>query len=155
MAVIVFFLTILTVSLPSVTQNIEKSFLQNKAKGLYELFSERSFINISLPEPISFSDQLSNQQAYFFFQRLFSSYSTFEFYPESQSFPPEAKNKYIFKARWSFKNKKNNNQYVFYLSFYLKREITSASYSLPLDLLKADRQNAKDWKIVEIKAEKI
>lgn len=155
MAVLVFFLTILTASLPSVTQNIEKSFLQNKAKALYELFSERSFLNISLPEPISFSDQLSNQQAYFFFQRLFSSYLTFEFYSESQTFPPEAKNKYIFKARWSFKNKKNNNQYVFHIFFYLRREKASPSHYLLPSLLNLDHQTAKEWKIVEIKAEKI
>lgn len=111
---------------------------------LYRHFSSRSFINIALPEPISFSDQLSNQQAYFLFKKIFSSYLTFEFYSESQlSSIPEQRN-FIFKARWSFRNKKNKNQYVFHIFFYLTIENTQKN---------EDSKNR--WKIIEIKAEKI
>jgi len=69
------------------TQNIEKSFLQNNPKILYSLFSSKSSVNISLPEPISFSDQVTNQQAYFFFRKIFTSYTTFEFFAEEE--PPD------------------------------------------------------------------
>ncbi|UCC41831.1 MAG: hypothetical protein JSV96_12620 [Candidatus Aminicenantes bacterium] len=129
--------------LPSTIQDIEKAFLQNNPKILYSLFSSRSSINISLPEPISFSDQLSHQQAYFLFKRTFSSYATFEFYSESKlPASPEIRN-FIFKARWSFKDKKTNNQYVFHIFFYLMDEASKKSEKLK-----------SNWKIIEIKAER-
>lgn len=135
------------------TDAIEMSFLQNNPKMLYELFSSRDSIHISLPEPISFSDQLSNQQAYFLFRKIFSSYLTFEFYSESELPSEIEENYYIFRARWSFKNKKNNNQYVFRIYFYLVKEIGSQGRNSLLSP-KHDRLS-NDWNIIEIKAEKI
>jgi len=136
-------LTIFVSTLPATTQDIEKAFLQNNPKMLYALFSSHSSINISLPEPISFSDQLSNQQAYFLFQRTFFSYTTFEFYSESElPSSPEIRN-FIFKARWSFKDKKTDNQHVFHIFFYLMDESSKKSEKLE-----------RDWKIIEIKAER-
>lgn len=155
MAIIICLLTILSPLLSTTTQDIEKSFLQNNPKMLYKLFSSKSSINISLPEPISFSDQLSNQQAYFLFRKIFSSYLTFEFYSESELPLLPEKEHFIFKARWSFRNKKNNNQYVFHIFFYLTNEKiqeTRASSQFPLEKNKNFRN---DWKIIEIKAEKI
>lgn len=120
---------------------------------LYELFSSRSSIHISLPEPISFSDQLSNQQAYFLFRKIFSSYLTFEFYSESELPLEIEENYYIFRARWSFKNKKNNNQYVFRIYFYLVKEIGLQGRNSLLS--PKDDRPSNDWSVIEIKAEKI
>ncbi|MFC2165738.1 hypothetical protein ACFLT2_12190 [Acidobacteriota bacterium] len=125
------------------TQNIEKAFLQNNSKLLLTLLPQKSHINISLPAPISFADQVSNQQTYFLFKKIFSSYSTFEFYSERQK-PVIQSDRIILKARWSFKDKKNNNQYVFNIFFYLKR----------IEVL-VNKQKKNVWKITEIKAEKI
>jgi hypothetical protein len=110
---------------------------------LHSLFPPQSHINISLPEPISFSDQVSNQQAYFLFQKIFSSYTTFEFYSENQPTSIEEKSA-IIKTRWSFRDKKNRNQYVFNIFFYLIK--------LPS---KAKGKTGEAWKITEIRAAKI
>ena len=126
--------------LPSTTLNIERAFLQNDARMLHSLFPPQSHINISLPEPISFSDQVSNQQAYFLFQKIFSSYTTFEFYSENQPASIEG-NSAIIKTRWSFRDKKNRNQYVFNVFFYLIK--------LPS---KTKGQSSDSWKITEIRA---
>ncbi len=145
-------LTVLVSLLPTTTQNIEKAFLQNNPKILYSLFSAKSSINISLPEPISFSDQLSNQQAYFLFKKIFSSYTTFEFYSEKE-LPSDLENQnFIFKARWSFRDNKNNNQYVIYVFFYLIKEKNSDP-SFRQSLKNENPKNS--WKIIEIKAGKI
>ena len=123
------------------TQNIEKAFLQNNPKLLYSLFSSKNHISFSLPEPISFSDQLTDQQAYFFFKKIFSSFSTLEFYSENPTMDFEGAN-YIHKARWSFKDKKTRDLHVFHIFFYL----VGASQS--------ENSNQRNkWKITEIKAE--
>jgi len=146
--------SILSSLLSTTTKNIENSFLQNNPKMLYSLFSSTNYLTISFPEPIVFSDQLSNQQAHFLFQKIFSSYATFEFYSESDLTIHIKKESFIFKARWSFRNKKNNNQYVFHIFFYLINERfqkTRASPSLP----RKKPESFKDiWKITEIRAEK-
>ena len=136
-------LTFITLTLPTTTQNIEKAFLQNNSKLLLELLSVQNPINISLPEPIYFSDQLSNQQAYFVFKNIFSSYSTFEFYSERK--PQDSVNtKHIYQARWSFRDKSNNDQYLFYIFFYLIEETSTDK-----------KKTGTDWRITEIKAKKI
>lgn len=144
--------TVLVSLLPTTTQEIEKAFLQNNPKILYSLFSTKSSINISLPEPISFSDQLSNQQAYFLFRKIFSAFTTFEFYSEKE-LPSEPENQnFIFKARWSFRDNKNNDQHVIHVFFYLIEEKITAS---PLRQSLKNENSKKTWKIIEIKAEKI
>jgi hypothetical protein len=77
---------------------------------------------------------LSPQQAFFFFRQVYDAYSTFEFYADTELPVLAKENSLIFKARWSFKNRKSNNQYVLQVFFYLLKD--------------------KDWKITEIKAEK-
>jgi hypothetical protein len=148
----VFLLTIVVSLLPATTQDIEKAFLQDNPKILYSHFSTQSSINISLPEPISFSDQLSNQQAYFLFRKIFSAFTTLEFYSEKEV-PSEVENQnFIFKTRWSFRDNKNNDQYVIRLFFYLIIEKNDVSRLG----LRPKNENLKDsWKIIEIKAEKI
>ena len=136
------FLFFSTQSAPT-TSNIEQAFLQNDPNLLYSYFPENTKISISLPEPITFSDLLSNQQAFFLFKKIFSSFSSLEFYSvDTPLFFNE--NRCIYQARWSVKNKRNNNQYGFHIFFYMdKVEDMSNTYS----------QNI--WIISEIKAEKI
>ena len=127
---------LLTLSLFSPTEkSIERAFFQNDAKLLYALVSPRNQVNISLPEPISFSDQVSSEQAFFLFRQIYSTFLTFEFYADIELPVIAKKNGLIFKARWSFKNRKSNNQYVLQVFFYLVKDA--------------------GWKITEIKAEKL
>lgn len=134
---------LLTLSLISqTTRTIEKAFFQDDPQLLFSLLSAQGHINISLPEPISFSDQMSPEQAFFFFRQIYATYSTFEFYGDSD-LPVLAKGgSFIFKARWSFKNKRNNNQYVLQAFFRLIREQPPPRGG-PLI----------PWRITEIKAE--
>lgn len=134
---------LLTSSPSTATQSIEKAFLQNNSKLLFSLFPEKTYIPISLPQPLSFSDIASSQQAYFLFEQIFSSYSTFEFYPESQS-SSSPEESFIFKTRWSFKDKKSRNQYVFHVYFLLLKQVN-----------KEKDQPEESWKITEIKAERL
>lgn len=136
-------ITIFFLNSTATVQNIEKAFLQNNPTILYNLFSEGSHINISLPEPIFFSDQLSSHQAYFMLKKIFNSFETFEFYSDKQPFSPE-EGHLIVKARWSFRDKKNNDQFLFHVFFYLKSQDTRNS-----------EESGTVWKITEIKAEKI
>lgn len=136
---------LLTLSLLSqTTRTIEKAFFQDDPRLLYSLLSSQGHIHISFPEPISFSDQISPQQAYFFFRQIYATYSTFEFYADSE-LPVLAKEKsFIFKARWSFKNKKNDDQHVFQVFFHLIREKPPGRGTLQ-----------HPWRISEIKAESL
>ena len=136
---------LLTLSLLSqTTRSIEKAFFQDDPRLLYSLLSTQGHVHISLPEPISFSDQISPQQAFFFFRRVYATYSTFEFYADSE-LPVLAKaESFIFRARWSFKNKKNDNQHVFQVFFHLTRERPPDGGNPLLP-----------WRITEIKAESL
>jgi len=125
------------------TSDIEKSFLQNNDKMLFALFPENGYINISFPDPISFSDQISSQQAYYLFKNIFSSFSTFEFYSELP-FKAANENSFILKTRWSFRNRKNRHQYVFQVFFYItKLEDPS------------NEPGKHQWQITELKAAEI
>jgi len=127
----------------SVSNKIQRAFLQNNPRMLYSLFPSGYHVNFSFPEPISFSDQLTDQQAFFLFQKIFSSdYLTFEFYSLSEAGELQNGNQ-IYKTRWSFKDKNNNNQYVFHVFFLLRKMKNSA------------KNNQEKWKIIEIKAERI
>lgn len=137
---VILLLSIFSTILPLTTQNIERAFLQNDARKLYSLFPPLSHINISFPEPLSFSDQVSNQQAYFLFKKIFSSYETFEFYTENDPTSIEEQSA-ILKTRWSFRDKRNRNQYVFHVFFYLIKLPPSE-----------EDETGEVWKIIEIKA---
>ena len=125
----------------SITANIEKAFLQNNPRLLYPLFSTVQPVHISLPAPISFSDQFSGEQAFFLFQRLFRTYTTFEFFPDTNVLRSPEKGRIIFQARWSFLSK-NKNQYVFQIFFFIRSQPGSSGLG-------------DSWKITEIKAEKL
>jgi hypothetical protein len=125
------------------TRAIERSFFEDRPALLYALFADQGHVNLSLPEPISFSDQVSSEQAIFVFRRLYRTYATFEFYADSE-FPILARdNGFIFKARWSFRNRANNNQYVFQVFFYLSKAQGAAGDGRSL------------WKVTDIRAERL
>jgi len=126
----------LTLLFSATAQNIEQAFLQNSPKKLYSLLTTQSNINISLPQPISFSDQLSNQQAYFLFRQILSSYTTSGFFSDQQP-SSTSDNSFIIKASWSFKDKKNT-MYKFLVFFYFINETKNGI--------------KKEWKISEIRA---
>jgi hypothetical protein len=127
---------------PQSTVDIERAFLQNNPELLLPHFPMNRYVLISFPEPIDFSDILTDQQAFLFFKKVFSSFTTFEFYTESLPGQPDG-NYFIFKTRWSFRNRKNKNQNVFLVFFFLTKEPSSDKRGLP------------EWIITEIKAEKI
>ncbi len=123
----------------STSQNIEQAFLQNSPRMLHSLFSTQSSVNISLPQPISFSDQLSNQQAYFLFRQILSSYTTSGFFSDQQP-SSTSENSFIIQARWSFKDKKDK-MYRFFVFFYFINESKETRNGIK-----------KEWKISEIRA---
>jgi hypothetical protein len=132
------FLAILTPS--SAVQRIERAFLQNRASLLLELLPREGRINLSFPEPILFSDQISDQQTYFFLNNVFKTFTTLEFYPDRQT-PPKNGSRYIFKARWSFQDK-TNNLYPLNVFFHLV-------------LTEATPGSERRWIITDIRAETI
>ena len=103
--------------LSQTTRAIERSFFQNSPAVLHSLLTQRGHINISLPEPFSFSDQISSEQAFFFFRKLYRTYATFEFYADAELPILIHERSTIFKARWSFRDKANNDQYVLQVFF--------------------------------------
>jgi len=124
------------------TQDIERAFLQNNPDLLLPHFPHHKHVMISFPDPIDFSDQMTDQQAFLFFKKIFSAFATFEFYTESFPLRPEG-NHFIFQTRWSFRNRRNKNQNVFMIFFSLTKEPSPEKRGLP------------EWIITEIKAEKI
>lgn len=147
----IFVLSLILSLLAVPTKTIEKSFLQNDPRVFYELLPSDSRINISLPDPISFSDQISSQQAFFLFQQIFSAYTTFEFYTEGDTPYFVEEGGVILKARWSFKNNKTSDQYVLQLFFYLARANDRTQRAEPAKL----RTRQAGWIIAEIKAAEI
>lgn len=135
------------VSIPA--QNIEKSFLLNDVRQLHSQLSHETRLSIYLPEPLSFSDQVSDEQAFFLFQRIFRRYVTLEFIPEQRIFQAQPQGPIIIKARWFFTDAVNNNRYALRIYFLLQPE-TAAAVTRP-DL----RRTPSPWRIIEIKAEKI
>ena len=133
---------ILTLSFISqTTRTIEKAFFQDDPSLLASLFSTRAHIHVSLPEPISFSDQMSPEQAFLFFRQVYATYSTFEFYGDSDLPLLVKGTSFIFKARWSFRDNKTNDQYVLQAFFRLIREPPRRG------------SPRSPWRITEIKAE--
>jgi hypothetical protein len=126
------------------TRSIERAFFQDDPSILYSLLSTRNRINVSLPEPILFSDLLSREQTYFLFRRISSAYSTFEFYADLDQPVLLKERSCIFKARWSLRNKKDFNQEVLQVFFYLILEKEPKGQRPP-----------GSWRIAEIRAERL
>lgn len=140
--VVSFFLPLSLTLLTLTSRNIERTFLQNNAASLAALCEPESAIQVSLPEPIGFSDVLSPGQLKVFFEQLFARWPTFEFFIESPLplFLPG--DRWFIRARWSFLEKKSLKQYVFRIYFQVK-------------MTERLRRRGAEWRIIEIRAEKI
>ncbi len=131
----------LLLSLPApVTNPLERAFLQNSAAILAQILTAEGSIPVSLAEPLSLADQLSPEQAYLVFRRIFAVYKTTEFFvaPGLSAFPGRAGG--ILKARWSFRNQRTGNTYPMRVFFYLAPEAGPGGRVL---------------RIIEVRAEKL
>lgn len=136
------FLLSLVISLSSsFTENVERSFLQNNPGLLFPLLGPGEPVHVSLPPPISFSDEISSEQAFFLFRKIFRTYTTFEFFPEQGAVRGFEGGSFIFRARWSFLSR-NRNQHVFLIFFYVRARPGAS-------------EPEKLWTISEIRAEQL
>ncbi len=146
-----FFIALLISSLvafvPSVTRDIGRACTANSAGALTRLLSPTAGLHVSFPDPISFSDRLSPEQAYFLFERIFAVHRTFEFVPERELTLVPGKPGFIFKARWSFRDIRNDNPYLFRVFFYIMPRPRAPAAGEP--------SSRSRWEIVEIKAERL
>lgn len=133
--------------IPSLIHDIGAACAANSARGLTRLLSPTAGLHLSLPDPISFSDRLSQEQAYFLFERIFAVHKTFEFVPDPELTLVPGNPGFIFKARWSFRDTRNGSPYLFRIFFYVTPR--------PRAPKAADRSPRSDWEIVEIKAERL
>jgi hypothetical protein len=138
----------LLLSLPvPITKPLESAFLQNSPEILEGLLTTGGNIPVSLPDPLSLADQLSPDQAYLVFKRVFSVFKTTEFFVDPGLTTLPGRPGGILKARWSFRNQKTGNQYPVRVFFYVIPEPASpGSFS---------GTRGSVLKIVEIRAEKL
>ena len=116
---------------------VEKAFLRNSSKLLRPVLAETAVL-ISLPDPLSFSDQVTREQATLLFSQIFAQYRTLEFYPEGPLVTMPGKPGGIFKAHWSFRDVRTGAGHAFRLFFYLVRDVGPMT----------------GWKVSEIRAER-
>jgi hypothetical protein len=131
---------------PSATREIGRACAADSAEALAAHFSRAAGLHVDLPDPISFSDRVSRDQAYFLFGRIFAVHKTFEFVPEPEVANVPGRQGFIFKARWSFRDTRNGSPYLFRVFFHL----------LPRRALGVEPggTDAFPWEIVEIRAER-
>lgn len=110
----------LLLSLPvPIASRVETAFLQNSPQVLRELMTAEGTIPVSLPEPLSLADQLSPDQAFLVFRRIFAVYRTTEFTAEPRLSALPGLPGGVLKARWSFRNERTGNQYPFRIYFFV------------------------------------
>jgi len=138
----------LFLSLPlPIASRVEAAFLQNSPAILRELLPTQGTIPVSFPEPLSFADQLSPDQAFLVFGRIFSVFKTTEFITDPQLSALPGLPGGILKARWSFRNERTGNQYPFRVYFFI--------VPLRLPHSAGARGPRIAFKIVEIRAERL
>lgn len=138
----------LLLTLPSpIASRVEKAFLQNSPQILRELMTAEGTIPVSLPEPLSLADQLSPDQTYLVFRRIFSVFKTTEFYADPNVSTLPGLPGGILKARWSFRNERTGNQYPFRVYFFIAPERLPPSAGVG--------GHGIALKIVEIRAERL
>jgi len=127
---------------------VQAAFLQDSPALLREVLTADGAIPVSLPEPLSLADQLSREQTYLVFERIFSVFKTTEFTadPELSTLPGSPG--MILKARWSFRNKRTGVQYPLRrLYFFIVPVLPPPAAT--------GRRPVLDFRIVEIRAEKL
>jgi hypothetical protein len=138
----------LLLSLPvPIAARVQTAFLQDSPALLRRLLTTEGTIPVSLPEPLSLADQLSPDQTYLVFDRIFSVFKTTEFTTDQEPSTLAGSPGMILKARWSFRNKRTGVQYPLRrLYFFIVPVIPPPS---------APAGPVLDFKIVEIRAEKL
>ena len=126
---------------------VETAFLQNSPQILRELMTSEGAIPVSLPEPLSLADQLSADQAFLVFKRIFSVYKTTEFIAEPRLSSVPGLPGGVLKARWSFRNQRTGNQYPLRVYFFVVPESPPPPGRSPGPGIAL--------KIVEVRAEKL
>ena len=126
----------------TIPRTVERAFLENNPAVLAGLFSKEAPLLISLPEPVAFSDMVTDEQAYWVFERLFRSFRTTEFFPESDRPPDFAQGSFIIKSRWALIDPSTSSPWVLQVFLHV-RPGAAPHRKRPL------------WAITEIKAEKI
>jgi hypothetical protein len=128
------------------SRSIEQAFLQNDAELLGLSFPRGGTVLVSLPDPISFSDQVSSEQAVLLFKRLFSLYRTTEFFIDpAVSFIPGKPGRIIKSRRWSFRNVRTGLAHPVRIYFYV----------VPGPAGRRPDDDRPAWTILEIRAEKL
>lgn len=138
-------LSLLVSLLAPVPVEVEKAFLRASSDLLRPVLAE-SAVLVSLPDPLSFSDQVSGEQTILLFAQIFAQFRTLEFYREGALVTMRGKSGGIFKAQWSFRDARTGAGYAFRLFFYLVRESGPA--------VPRPGGPATVWKISEIRAER-
>ncbi len=126
----------------TIPRTVERAFLESNPAVLASLFSRDVPLLISLPEPIAFSDMVTNDQAYWVFERVFRTFRTTEFFPESDRAPVFARGGFIIKSRWSLIDPSTQSPWVLQVFLHIGPG-AEPHRKKPL------------WAITEIKAEKI
>ncbi|MGD0782316.1 MAG: hypothetical protein ABSA30_05600 [Candidatus Aminicenantales bacterium] len=126
----------------TIPRTVERAFLENNPAVLASLFSKDSPLLISLPEPMAFSDMVTDEQAYWVFERFFRSFRTTEFFSVSDHPPLFANGSFIMKSRWALIDPSTSEPWVLQVFLFI-RPGAAPHRKNPL------------WAITEIKAEKI
>jgi hypothetical protein len=138
----------LLLSLPlPIAARVETAFLQNSPAVLRELLTTGAAIPVSLPEPLSLADQLSPDQTYLVFARIFSTFKTTEFTTDTRVSARPGAAGGILRARWSFRNERTGKQYPFRVYFFFGPESRPRAPDDPTPVTA--------FKIVEIRAERL
>ena len=133
-----------------IASRIETAFLQNSPSVLREILTTEGTIPVSLPEPLSLADQLSPDQTFLVFDRIFSVFKTTEFTTDPKLSALPGLPGGILKARWSFRNERTGNQYPFRIYFFVVPARLPPSAGAPGPGLAG-----LAFKIVEIRAERL
>lgn len=130
-----------------IASSLQTAFLQDSPALLSKLLTTEGTIPVSLPEPMTLADQLSPDQAYLVFERVFGSFKTTEFTTEAQPSSLPGSPGLIIKARWSFRNKRTGVQYPLRPIYFFVVPVVPPPSSPPGGPI-------LNFKIVEIRSEK-